>query len=69
MISLSPTITANSFCTIAEANLYIDSKLNNSEWVSATNEDKEKALKCAALNISNYFDFFGIKKESFVKND
>ena len=63
MIILQPTINANSFCTIEEANLYIDSKLHNSEWVGAINEDKEKALRCAALNISNYFDFVGIKKE------
>ena len=61
MITISPPEKANSFCTVEEADTYHDFRMNNSEWINAFTEDKEKALKYASLKLSNIVEWIGDK--------
>lgn len=53
MIILAPYEKTNCFCTLDEAEVYHLVKLNNQEWVAASNEEKEKALITASGRLSS----------------
>lgn len=47
IVATPKATNANSYATLAEANAYHDTRLHNAEWSSASEADKEKALKMA----------------------
>jgi hypothetical protein len=51
--------TANSYCTLVEANAYHDARALNPEWYQASDEDKERHLKWAAKLLGQMFKFIG----------
>ena len=58
LIATPKSTDANSLATLAQANLYHDARLHNTEWTSATDAKKEKALMMATRLI-NGLDFLG----------
>lgn len=55
--------SANSYCTLAEANTYFTARLYSSDWTSATDPDKEAALLWAARLLDEYFNWDGDEAE------
>ena len=53
--------TANSYCSLEEANVYFDTRLNTKVWTEASDEDKSKALIMATRNIET-LNFKGRKE-------
>ena len=53
--------TANSYCTLEEANHYFDTRLNTKVWTEASDEDKSKALIMATRDIET-LNFKGRKE-------
>lgn len=54
---------ANSYVTLAEGNTYFDGRLHCSDWTSATDADKEKALIQATRIFNQYIDWLGLKTD------
>ena len=59
LIASVGALDANSYCTLAEANSYHDTRLHNSDWLAATDPNKEKALLWATRLLDTHYDFRG----------
>jgi len=60
LVATAGSATANSYCTLAEANTYHDSRLHKEDWTTASDATKTVALIMAtrlidALFVWNYF--------------
>lgn len=53
--------SANSYCTLVEAELYVSAKLYHDSWDNAENDDKTVALIWATRLLDEQVDWTGIK--------
>lgn len=53
--------SANSYCTVAEADAYHSTRGNNPEWTAASPSDKELYLQWATRQIDSLFVFIGTR--------
>jgi len=66
-----PTLTttagsasANSFCSVSEADSYFDTVLNATDWIEATEDDKGRALIMATRFLDNLVEWKGVPTSS-----
>jgi len=55
--------SANSYCTLAEANTYHGNRLHTATWDATGDADKNKALVWAARLLDEHMAWVGVKKD------
>ena len=56
---------ANTYCTLAEAEAYHETRLHNDDWVSASSSNKNKALAWATRLLDDLIEWNGSKTDVY----
>lgn len=63
LVATAGASNANTYCTLADAETYFESRLHKSDWDSATDANKNIALAMATRMLDNMFDWYGVSAD------